>query len=734
MPLNKSLKKNNIISLFLLLLAFPINQFAEQPIFDSLRTQLKQAKSTTEQIEIEIKLAYNYLFINADSLRHYANLVIQKSKQTKDNIMLYEGYMQYAGLFHGFPEIINMDSTWYYLDLAYKAAEKDSYTTGMAACVLQKGVSKIGTEDEGGAIDDLLNAKKLWIESGDSSKLSALADFYIAQIYELGGQYDKAIAVFDSIIHLDKVIKSDNYVRFLEILGSTYQSAKNYNKSLEYYKKAHFFIMKIGDNYDKHRILMKLASAYHYLGNIDSTNYFYAKTIMYADSCKDFNRMENDCVRLADICFDNKQYDEAEKLYLKSLDIVHKNNWSDRELYTLERISNFYQTTKDYGKALDFLQQYILLKEKIKIEKLGHMIDKALTDQELENKKNELSALKNEQTNRRNHFIIAFTIVFSLLFFMIWYIQAGLLYNFSKAKLAKNNTPHAASLWGYIPPAITPKHINSVLSGLLFTLLNLGIFFLFYKQDAGTLSIAYWAIISLLLFYISEKLYFLYHTKRKSLPFKKELIQLLAGLLPLITILTATAFLFKLIQPSPEQYIYFALLITANFFTILILRTLFQYRKRFGMLSENLVEEFNKKLSERINSPILQPISNLVTPATIAIDDNGKKININLQNLLYIVSDNVYQEFITIENDKITKTLVRQTLNTVESNLQEFNFFMRCHRSYIVNTTKIKSIIRQSRQYYFVLENLNEKIPISRSAEENILKKFGTYLNFPSKI
>lgn len=728
MPLKKSLKKSYLISLFLLVLGFSSTLFAEQPIFDSLRTQLKNAKSTTEQIAIELDLAYNYLFINADSLRHYANLVIRKSKQTRDNRMLFDGYMQYSGLFHGFPEIQNQDSLWYYLDLAYNAAEKASCTSCMAGCFLQKGVSKMGTEDEEGAIDDLLKAKKLFIQSGDPTEESYLTDFYIAQIYELGGHYDKAIAIFDSIIHLNKVIKSNNYVQFLEIIGNTYQSVKDYNKSLEYYKKAHAAIMKIGDNYDKHRISMKLASVYHYLGNAGSTDYFYKETMKYADSCKDSNRMENDCVRLADICFDKKLYDEAENLYLKSLTIVRMNNWSDSELYTLERISNFYQTTKDYSKALDFLQQYIRLKEKIKIEKLGHMIDKALTDQELENKKNELSILKNEQANRRNHFIIALISVSSVLFFLIWYIQAGLLYHFSKTKLAKINTLHAKSLWNYVPPAITPSHINSVLSGVLFTLLNLGVYFLFYKQT-GTLITIVWAIVSLLLFYGSERLYFLYHTRRKSLPFKRELLQLLTGLLPFIAILTITALLFKLIQDTPEQYIYFALLITANFFITLSLGILFQYRTRFGILSENLIEEFNIKLLDRQNNPVLQYTSTQVSPVNISIDDNGKEVVINLANLLYIVSDNVYQEFISFEGDKTSTTLVRNTLGNIEKSLSDYNTFLRCHRSYIINTNRITSIIRKSRQYYFVLDKTNEEIPISRNAENEILEKFTHYLN-----
>jgi hypothetical protein len=83
--------KRTYISLFLILWWLSGNLFAEQAIFDSLRIQLKKAKNSAEQLEIELNLAYNYLFINADSLRHYANLVIQKSKQTRNYKMLYEG-------------------------------------------------------------------------------------------------------------------------------------------------------------------------------------------------------------------------------------------------------------------------------------------------------------------------------------------------------------------------------------------------------------------------------------------------------------------------------------------------------------------------------------------------------------------------------------------------------------------------------------------------------------------
>jgi DNA-binding LytR/AlgR family response regulator len=113
----------------------------------------------------------------------------------------------------------------------------------------------------------------------------------------------------------------------------------------------------------------------------------------------------------------------------------------------------------------------------------------------------------------------------------------------------------------------------------------------------------------------------------------------------------------------------------------------------------------------------------------ILIENAGEKIEVDINSLLYIVSDNVYQELICMEDQKITKKLVRTTMGNIEKSLNDYNYFLRCHRSYIVNTNRVTSIIGNSRQYYFVLEKSTEKIPISRSTANDVLEEFAYLLS-----
>jgi len=718
-----TIKRVTIIVFYLLLTLLSCKAFAQQAYCDTLKNELQKVKSLYERVNIELQLAYLYEEVNADSLKHYASLVIKHAKQIKNDTLLCHGYLKYATLFSGFPKNKLLDSTWYYIDQAYTIAQKTLYIRGMASCFELKGNLKLNTADKNGAITDLLEAKKLYAQSGDNES-SYMVAFFIAQTYEMGGNYDMAFALYDSIGDIKALKNKDFYISFLEIVGTSYQKAKKYEKSLKYYQEAYSKLMVVGDNCEKHRILMKMASAYHYLGNADSTKYYYDKTISYTDSCARNNRNGNDCVRLADICFDNKRFKEAERHYLQSLEIVRENAWKDSELYTLERISNFYKTTRDYAKALDYLQQYIHLKDNLKIEQVSQIINGALSDLELATQKAELTRLNQEHSSmlKRNYIIIAYFIASLLLFLSFWYIQAGLLFNFAKARLEHDNTEPVNSLWHYIAPRVIQGNLHAIFVGLFYAVLNLGGYLFFFKTHFGVTAPICWAFIAWFIFIISEKLFSKLLSSR-SLPFKMELALQLIILFSFMIILTLAAIVINLIGVVFEQYFYFALLIAASLSITMGLATLLQYQKRFNILSEKLVDIYNIKLQERKNAQPDQNNANTKEDC-ISIDNNGKPVEINLNNLLYIISDNVYQEFISFENEKTTRTLVRNTMGNIEKCLTDYNHFLRCHRSYIVNTSKIASIVRVSRQYYFALEKSDYRIPISRITEEDILKKF----------
>jgi DNA-binding LytR/AlgR family response regulator len=301
------------------------------------------------------------------------------------------------------------------------------------------------------------------------------------------------------------------------------------------------------------------------------------------------------------------------------------------------------------------------------------------------------------------------------------------LFKFAKTYLRKDESRQAKSVWNYIPPAIMPGQLNTITTASLYAVLNVvGVVF-FFSTNANFTNLTIWVLVSFLLFWGAERLFFSYYKVNDGLPFKIELIRFLTGLIPFLVILGLAALAIGFINPYSIEIMELLLTATACFFIAMSLGTLVQYRLRFEAITEELTVGFNAKLAEK--RPSIDRSGENKESINIHIEDNGKMVEINLMNLLYIVSDNVYQEFILLEGDKTSTTLIRNTLGNIEKSLNEHQSFLRCHRSYIVNTNKITSIIRKARQYYFVLDKTNEKIPISRNTESAILEKFTNYLS-----
>lgn len=312
-----------------------------------------------------------------------------------------------------------------------------------------------------------------------------------------------------------------------------------------------------------------------------------------------------------------------------------------------------------------------------------------------------------------------------LLFLLLWYFQSGILSGFSRPKrLGKN----PQSFWQYVPPVNIPGNLNLIIRGISFLLLNTLFCLIFYKALINLVPFIIWNVFVLALYLISNWMFSRFILQKQA-SLKKELIFLFSGSLLFSFIISLLAMLVKTMNIPAEHYFSFISLIIADLFIVHIPASLFQYRNRLEILSEHLITAFNSKLEDWKQSIASQKIAETPKEEIISIDNNGKNVEIKPKNLLYIVSDNVYQEIISIDGEKTTKALVRNTMGNIEKSLAEYKTFLRCHRSYIVNTGKITSIVRKSRQYYFVLDKTNEKIPISRNAENTILENFSGLLN-----
>ena len=126
-------------------------------------------------------------------------------------------------------------------------------------------------------------------------------------------------------------------------------------------------------------------------------------------------------------------------------------------------------------------------------------------------------------------------------------------------------------------------------------------------------------------------------------------------------------------------------------------------------------------LQQKIEVPELIPSSQVVAE-TISIQAENEKESLTLSphDLLYISAADNYIRVYFQQNQEIKSQMLRGTLKKLEEILALHTQLYRCHRTYIVNLHKVKSISGNAQGYKLELEGIEEIIPVSRSLNKEI--------------
>lgn len=143
-------------------------------------------------------------------------------------------------------------------------------------------------------------------------------------------------------------------------------------------------------------------------------------------------------------------------------------------------------------------------------------------------------------------------------------------------------------------------------------------------------------------------------------------------------------------------------LLTGISYTIFLKRNLAQVNENNKQLeSLKLLED--QTIVKEIN-PEIEIIS--------ATKNNDIQINVN--NLLYIMADGNYVEFHLSDNNNVKREIRRNTLSHIESQLTAFDYLFRSHRAYIVNLKKVMHSSGNAQGYTLKLHETEVEIPVSR--------------------
>lgn len=133
-------------------------------------------------------------------------------------------------------------------------------------------------------------------------------------------------------------------------------------------------------------------------------------------------------------------------------------------------------------------------------------------------------------------------------------------------------------------------------------------------------------------------------------------------------------------------------------------------------------------------NPASSPVQSATAerPETIElVAENGKdRLTIALTDLLYIESSDNYSTVFWAKNEKsatggngkIGKELVRSSLSRLETQIT-VPAVVRCHRSYIVNLAKVRSVSGNAQGYKLHLDGLETPIPVARKYSQIVARR-----------
>lgn len=108
----------------------------------------------------------------------------------------------------------------------------------------------------------------------------------------------------------------------------------------------------------------------------------------------------------------------------------------------------------------------------------------------------------------------------------------------------------------------------------------------------------------------------------------------------------------------------------------------------------------------------------------IADNKGVLKLSVKLENLYYIKAEDNYTIVYYSRNGMLNRYMIRCKIQTIEDTFRDTPL-MRCHRTYIVNTQKIKVLRYENDGFYmdFDFEGI-DPIPVSKTYSDSVVKRF----------
>ena len=169
---------------------------------------------------------------------------------------------------------------------------------------------------------------------------------------------------------------------------------------------------------------------------------------------------------------------------------------------------------------------------------------------------------------------------------------------------------------------------------------------------------------------------------------------------------TYTSLFFNFQVPAWQLILNFQLItLTIGFIPILVTTVVSQNHH----LKKNLEE------AQRLNSGSDRQQTTSNKTIRIVAENGKDQFSGQLSDLLFIVSEGNYILIHHLHNDKLKKTILRNTLTKTEEQVSGASTLIKTHRAYLVNLEKIKQVGGNAQSLRLQFNETEMEVPVSRT-------------------
>lgn len=145
------------------------------------------------------------------------------------------------------------------------------------------------------------------------------------------------------------------------------------------------------------------------------------------------------------------------------------------------------------------------------------------------------------------------------------------------------------------------------------------------------------------------------------------------------------------------------------------------------LLKQNILLKKYLKEAEEINRRKDCRFSENCDETLIAISAQNPKNNItcNCNDILFFHAQDNYVIIHFVKDLNHIKEITRTTLKKIKDDINEYNNFFHCHKSYIVNLDKVINVSGNAQGLKLHFDNINDIIPVSRQLHKEFKNIYG---------